>query len=174
MLDRDSFAYALENTRTHLDPRGVIETFGQTSFEFTVVSELMDHVGRVRLRNGTILAERPRLLAPEHMARVLLDGFGDRAREFADWLETQESQFHFLRYGFRFSRSSVREQVVEGRLEEIIHRAVEAARASAGVRQAVLESVDDAWEVSLLKLAVDTARRSSPGNVEEWQRRGLL
>jgi hypothetical protein len=34
--------------------------------------------------------------------------------------------------------------------------------------------VDDAWEVSLLKLAVDTARRSAGGNMEEWKRRGLL
>jgi hypothetical protein len=38
----------------------------------------------------------------------------------------------------------------------------------------VVESVDDAWEVSLLKLAVDTARRSAGGNMEEWKRRGLL
>ena len=48
------------------------------------------------------------------------------------------------------------------------------ARDEGETRRAVVESVDDAWEVSLLKLAVDTARRSAGGNMEEWKRRGLL
>jgi hypothetical protein len=41
-------------------------------------------------------------------------------------------------------------------------------------RRAVVESVDDGWEVSLLKLAFDTARRSAGGNVDEWKKRGLI
>ena len=53
-MDRDSFLYALENTRTHLEPAGLIETFGSTAFDFVLVSELMDEVNRVRLRRGTL------------------------------------------------------------------------------------------------------------------------
>ena len=55
-------------------------------------------------------------------------------------------------------------------MAETVHR----AREEGETRRAVVESVDDAWEVSLLKLAVDTARRSAGGNMEEWKRRGLL
>ena len=173
-MDRDSFHYALENTRTHLEPSGLIETFGSTVFDFTLVSELMDEVDRVRLRRGTMLAERPRLVTPEHYAKIMLDGFGEKAREFADWLEEHENDLKFLRYGFQFTKSNLREDVVSGRLDGVIADAVRRARDTGDSRQAVIEGVDDAWEVSLLKLAFDTARRSAGENVGEWKKRGLL
>jgi hypothetical protein len=173
-MDRDSFHYALENTRTHLEPSGLIETFGSTVFDFTLVSELMDEVDRVRLRRGTMQAERPRLVTPEHYAKIMLDGFGEKAREFADWLEEHENDLKFLRYGFQFTKSNLREDVVSGRLDGVIADAVRRARDTGNSRQAVIEGVDDAWEVSLLKLAFDTARRSAGENVGEWKKRGLL
>ena len=173
-MDRDSFHYALENTRTHLEPSGLIETFGSTVFDFTLVSELMDEVDRVRLRRGTMQAERPRLVTPEHYAKIMLDGFGEKAREFADWLEEHENDLKFLRYGFQFTKSNLREDVVSGRLDGVIADAVRQARDTGDSRQAVIEGVDDAWEVSLLKLAFDTARRSAGENVGEWKKRGLL
>ena len=173
-MDRDSFHYALENTRTHLEPSGLIETFGSTVFDFTLVSELMDEVDRVRLRRGTMQAERPRLVTPEHYAKIMLDGFGEKAREFADWLEQHGDDLKFLRYGFQFTKSNLREDVVSGRLDGVIADAVRRARDTGDTRQAVIESVDEGWEVSLLKLAFDTARRSAGGTVDEWKRRGLI
>jgi len=173
-MDRDSFFYALENTKTHLEPAGLIETFGSTAFDFVLVSELMDEVNRVRLRHGTLQAERPRIVTPEHYAKIMLEGFGEKAREFADWLEQHGEELKFLRYGFQFTKSNLQEEVVSGRLDKIVAEAVRHARDEGETRRAVVESIDDAWEVSLLKLAVDTARRSAGGNVEEWKRRGLI
>lgn len=173
-MDRDSFNYALENTKTHLEPQGLIETFGSTAFDFVLVSELMDQVDRVRLRHGTLQAERPRIVAPHHFSRILLEGFGEQAREFADWLEHHGEDLKFLRYGFQFTKTNLREEVVSGALESIVARTVREAESDGDRRRAVIEGVDDAWEVSLLKLAVDTARRSAGGNVEEWRKRGLL
>lgn len=174
IMDRDSFFYALENTKTHVEPTGLIETFGSTVFDFVLVSELMDEADRVRLRHGTLQAERPRIVTPEHYAKIMLDGFGEKAREFADWLESRGEDLKFLRYGFQLTKSNLREEIVRGRLEKIVAEAAREARTAGGSRRAVIESVDDAWEVSLLKLAFDTARRSSGPNVDEWRRRGLL
>ncbi len=173
-MDRDSFYYALESTRTHVEPTGLIETFGSTVFDFVLISELMDEVNRVRLRRGTLQAERPRIVAPHHFSKILLDGFGEKAREFADWLEENGGDLQFLRYGFQFTKSDLREEVVSGNLEKIIAQAADEARTAEGSRRAVIESVDDAWEVSLLKLAVDTAKRSADGNLGEWKKRGLI
>ena len=173
-MDRESFLYALENTKTHVEPSGLIETFGSTAFDFVLVSELMDEVNRVRLRRGTLQAQRPRIVAPQHFAKIMLDGFGEKAREFADWLEDQGENLKFLRYGFQFTKSNMQEEVVSGALDRVIDRAVREAREDGAVRRAVIESVDDAWEVSLLKLAVDTAQRSAGENVEEWKKRGLI
>lgn len=173
-MDRESFHYALENTRTHLEPSGLIETFGSTMFDFVLVSQLMDEVDRIRLRRGSLRAERPRLVAPQHFAKIMLDGFGEQAREFADWLENHGENLGFLRYGFQFTKSNLREEIVRGDLQAVLTQAVDEARTDGGTRRAVIEGVDDAWEVSLLKLAVETARRSAGGNVEEWRKRGLL
>ena len=173
-MNQDSFLYALENTKTHVEPTGLIETFGTTSFEFVLVSELMDKVNQVRLRRGTLEAERPRIVTPNHFAKIALDGFGDKAREFADWLETHGENLKLLRYGFQFTKSNLREEVVSGEMEKIVAEAVGEASRDEGHRRAVIESVDDAWEVSLLKLAVETARRSAGENVGEWKKRGLI
>lgn len=173
-MDRDSFLYALENTKTHVEPSSLIETFGSTEFDFVLVSELMDEVNRVRLRRGTLQAQRPRIVAPQHFAKIMLDGFGEKAREFADWLEDQGEHLKFLRYGFQFTKSNMRVEVVSGALDRVVDRAVREAREDGTSRRAVIESVDDAWEVSLLKLAVETAQRSAGGNVEEWKKRGLI
>lgn len=173
-MDRHSFLYALENTRTHVEPEGLIETFGSTVFDFTLVSELMDEVDRVRVRRGTLQAERPRIVTPDHYARIMLEGFGGQAREFADWLQEHGEDLKFLRYGFQFTKSNMSEKVIAGRIAKIVSEAAEEARASGDRRRAVIESIDEGWEVSLLKLAVETARRSAGGNVEEWKRRGLI
>lgn len=173
-MDHDSFDYALENTKTHVEPEGLIETFGSTAFDFVLVSELMDEANRVRLRRGTLQAERPRLVAPQHFARIMLDGFGEKARAFANWLEGQGEDLKFLRYGFQFTQSNLHEEIVSGALESVVAHAVREARADGVARRAVIEGIDDAWEVSLLKLAVDTARRSAHGNVDEWKKRGLI
>jgi hypothetical protein len=173
-MDRDSFIYALENTKTHLEPAGLIETFGSTMFDFVLISELMDEANRVRLRRGTLQAERPRIVTPQHYAKIMLEGFGEKAREFADWLEENGGDLKFLRYGFQFTRSNFREEIVRGAVESVVAGAVGEARAGGENRHAVIEAVDDAWEVSLLKLAFDTAQRSAGGNVGEWKRRGLI
>ena len=146
-MDRDSFYYALENTRTHVEPTGLIETFGSTVFDFVLISELMDEVNRVRLRRGTLQAERPRIVAPHHFSKILLDGFGEKAREFADWLEENGGDLQFLRYGFQFTKSDLREEIVSGNLERSSPRP-RRGEDRRRLRRAVIESVDDAWEVS--------------------------
>lgn len=173
-MDRESFQYALENTKTHVEPSGLIETFGSTAFDFVLVSELMDQVDRIRLRRGTLQAERPRIVAPHHFAKIMLDGFGEKAREFADWLQEFGGDLQFLRYGFQFRKSDLHEEIVSGELGRVVERMVNEAKQDDNSRRAVVESVDEGWEVSLLKLAFDTAKRSAGGNVDEWKKRGLI
>ena len=39
---------------------------------------------------------------------------------------------------------------------------------------AVIQGVDDAWEVCLLKFTIDLIERSSGGNLGDLRRRGLM
>src|SRR3954467_9475870 len=110
LVRKDDFEYAIENTQVIVAPEGRINTFGSTSFTFYLISELMDRVDQVRVRNGKIHAERPQILAPEHFRNLLLDGFGEKARQYVEQLQEQLRNIAVLRYGFQFRKTDVIEE----------------------------------------------------------------
>lgn len=179
----DDFEYALENTRLIVAPRGRIATFGSTTFHFQLVSELMDRAADVRIRAGSVHAERPQILAPDRLARLLLEGFGERAQEFAERLGERARLAApggqplpvALRYGFHIRRSTVSETVVVGEgLERVTDRLREAAEAADDPLHAVVQGVDESWEICLLTFAVNLINQSAAGNLGDLRRRGLL
>lgn len=174
MIREDDFQYAMENTRVVRLPDHAIQTFGTTSFKFYLVSELMDQIDRVRIRDGKIHAERPQILSPHHYSKMLLDGFGEDARGFADWFEQHGRDLRFLKYGFNFRKTDVSEEVVHSPMAEVLGRIEKQVAEGNEPMSAVIEGVDDTWEICLLKFSVDMIQRSAGGNVDEWKRRGLL
>src|SRR5882762_11021592 len=78
MLSPDDFTYALENTRVLLAPSKRLDTFGTSIFNYFLVTEEMDAVNLSRVREGHIHAERPQIIMPQTMARLILEGFGDQ------------------------------------------------------------------------------------------------
>jgi len=173
MIKADDFQYALENTRVVVAPSRAIETFGQTSFRFRLVTEPMDEIGTVRLRKGMIHAERPRLLAPQYVSRLLLEGFGERAQGFAGWIEEQKD-FHLLRYGFSLKKTDLSEQLFKEPKEEFLLKLQDDLRREDDPLNVLIEGIDDSWEVCLMKFTMDMIQRSSGENVAEWKRRGLI
>src|SRR6201981_4164457 len=121
-MTRDDFDYALENTRVILVPERQIATFGSTSFNFYLISELMDRVNQVRIRNGKIQAERPQLLTPEHYCGLLLEGFGDKAERYVDQLREHARNIAVLRYGFQFRKTDLNEQNLRDSIDTVINR----------------------------------------------------
>jgi len=174
MLSAEDFQYAMENTRVLVEPERQIETFGTTEFRFLIVSELMDEVNKVRIRDGRIEAERPRIVAPHHFQRMLLEGFGENARQFADWLEGNSEFVKILRYGFQLKKTDLSEEILSEPIEAVIGKLKDRLIDQKDTVTTVISGVDEAWEVCLLKFTSDLMRRSSPGNLDEWQRRGLL
>ena len=173
MIKADDFTYALENTRVVVAPNRAIETYGQTIFRFRLITEPMDQVGSVRLRRGAIHAERPRILAPRYLSQMLLEGFGEKAREFAGWMEEQQ-EFHVLRYGFSLKKTDLSEQLLREPKESALERLEEELRQEDDPMNALIEGIDDAWEVCLMKFTMDMIQRSAGENVAEWKRRRLL
>src|SRR5438105_7071546 len=121
-MNRENFEYAVENTHVILAPEQTIATFGSTRFHFFLISELMDRVNEVRVRDGRIHAERPQILTPGHYSQLLLEGFGEKARDFAEWLEHHTERFAVLKYGFQFRKTDVVERIVQSPVDEVIDR----------------------------------------------------
>ncbi|MEP6938085.1 MAG: hypothetical protein ABI871_08450 [Chthoniobacterales bacterium] len=174
MWSEDNFQYAVENTRVIVAPERQIATFGSTSFRFYLISELMDQVNQIRVRDGRIHAERPQILAPEHYLRMLLEGFGDKAQRYVEELGETMKNMAVLRYGFRFRKTDVVEETVRDSMEAVVARTKSRVQESQEPLSAVIQGVDDAWEVCLLKFTIDLIERSSGGNVGDLRRRGLM
>jgi len=174
MLSEDSFQYAIENTRVVLAPDRRIETFGSTQFHFHLVTEIMDEVNVVRVRDGRIQAERPQIISPGNYSKLLLEGFGEKARSFADWLEEHGEKLAFMKYGFQFRKMDVVESIVHSPVEEVIARVRDQISTAEEPLSAIIHGVDDAWEVCLLKFTVDLIQQSAGGNANDFRRRGLL
>ena len=173
-MRRDDFDYAIENTQVIVAPEGRIQTFGNTSFTFYLISELMDRVNQVRVRNGKIHAERPQILSPEHLRHMVLEGFGDKARRYIDQLQEHLRHIAVLRYGFQFRKTDVTEETVRDSVDAVISRTKRRVESQNEPLSAIIQGVDDAWEVCLLKFTIDMIERSSGGNIGDFRRRGLL
>jgi hypothetical protein len=170
----DDFHYAIENTQVILAPQGRIATFGSTSFRFYLISELMDRANEIRVRDGRIHADRPQILSSEYFSRLLLEGFGDKAEKYAEQLRERQNQIAVLRYGFQFRKTDVTERMFRDPLEAVIARTKSEVEHLEEPLSAVIQGVDDAWEVCLLKFTIDLIERSSGGNLGDFRQRGLL
>lgn len=173
-MNEDDFQYAVENTKVLVAPDRRIETFGSTNFRFHLVTELLDRVNVVRVRGGRIEADQPRIVSPNHFSKLLLEGFGEQARNYADWLERRPDKLAFLKYGFQFRKSEVVEEVVHSPLPDVVARIQSGINRAEEPLTAIIEGVDDAWEVCLLKFTVDLVQQSAGGNMNDFRRRGLL
>lgn len=174
MLSEDSFQYAIENTHVVRAPEQRIQTFGSTSFRFFLVSELMDSVNKVRVRDGRLHAERPALITPDYIREQLLEGFGEKAHEFLGWLENHTRDLAILKYGFRFKKTDISEEVVHCPLEDVVGRLNEELASRGDPMSTIIQGVDEGWEVCLLKFTADIIQQSAPENLGDWKRRGLL
>ena len=173
-MTRDDFDYAIENTHVIIAPEQNIATFGSTSFNFYLISELMDRVDQVRIRNGKIHAERPQILTPEHYCRLLLEGFGEKAERYIERLREHARNIAVLRYGFQFRKTDLSEQTLRDSIDAVINRTKQNVERKSEPLSAVIHSVDDAWEVCLLKFTIDLVERSSGENLGDFRKRGLI
>ena len=173
-MKKDDFDYAIENTQVILAPERQIATCGTTSFHFYLISELMDRVDQVRIRNGKIHAERPQILTPEHFSRLLLEGFGDKAQRYVDQLREYARNIAVLRYGFQFRKTNVTEETIRDSVDAVITRTKRRVEDAQEPLSAVIQGVDDAWEVCLLKFTIDMIERSAGGNLGDFRKRGLI
>lgn len=178
MPTQDDIHYALETTRVLREPDHRIQTFGETRFEFQLISELMDRVGQVRIRTGEVEAQRPRILKPESFSDFQFDGFDPSAHEkferMIENLRAQGRDLAFLQYGFHFRRGEVREEVLNEPIDSVRDRVMEDIRRTGNPSLAVIEGVDDAWEICVLKFSFEMILRSHEINAFDFKRRGLI
>ena len=174
MHSESDIQYALDMTTVLHEPDRRIDTFGNTQFEFQLVTELMDEVNQVRIRNGRIEAEKPVIFRPDGIAGFDFEGFGPEAEKFGAWLKEHAHRIALFQYGFHFRKNDMSEEIVHESIEDVTGKLVAETRSSGNPMRAVIQCVDDAWEICLLKFTVEMIAKSRGINEFDFKRRGLL
>lgn len=168
------FQYAVANTELILVPQKTLETFGNTILHYHHVAEDMDKVGSIKVRTGKMQINRPQILTPGAYSKIVLEGFGEEARKYAEWLQEHDQQMHILRYGYALKQESFSEEIITDALDSVLDRVTQSVKAANDPFAAVLKGVDDPWDVCLMRLFVAVVSNSVRTNVSEMAQRHLF
>jgi len=168
------FRYAVANTEILVPPRGMLETFGNTLLNYVVVSELMDTVGKCHVRTGRMKLFKPQIITPSAYSEMLLEGFGEEARNYVRWLSEHEDDVHILRYGYTLRREPISEETVTRPVEEVVEDAKKDVKARNDPYLALVLGVDEPWDVCLVRLFWEVVSRSTKHNIMEMAQNHLF
>ena len=165
--------YAAKSARFLVEPSHRLATFGNTLVNYHLVSELDDHPGKVRIREGRLEAHQPLVITP-NFQETEFEGLGDEAREYFNFLKENEERLRVLRYGYHLKSDNFSEQIVTDRLSVVTERVKTAVLESGDKFAAVIQCVDEPWDVALVELWLREVSRSAGDNISELQKSGKL
>ena len=167
-MEKEPIGALLAATTVLRVPKRRLSTFGATRIGYHLVSP---GEGRgTRLREGTVVSERPKILTPEAF-NERFEGFGDDAAEFAKWASAAyRDLLRALEYNFRNQGQSVR--VLGDTPEQVADRIAAELDGKEAADEALVRCPDSGWSLALMKLTLDEAARSFPGHVRDLERRG--
>lgn len=176
MKERDPFDfwYAVNNTEVILMPKQHLETFGTTVINYHLVSELMDNVDQIRIREGRMQFSQPKIIAPDAYSQTLLEGFGEQAGKYLDWLKENKSTLHILQYGYTLKQQSFSEHVVSDNMQTVVDRVKSDVTTKSDPLAAVVVGVDSPWDVCLIKLFLQVMLTSAGTNIQQLKQRHLF
>lgn len=167
------FQYAVRHTHVILPVKRHIDTFGNTLIRYSLITEPMDTIGKVRIREGRIHTFPPRIILPSDFAQQTLEGFGAEAQKYLEHLRSHEKEFRILQYGYTLKNESFSEHVLTETVEAVAERVKAGVEAKNDPFSCVILGVDEPWDVCLLHLFCLTVQSSISGNMRELEARRL-
>ncbi len=165
--------YAAKSARFLIEPSHRLETFGSTLVNYHLISELSDHPGKIRIREGRLEAHQPLVITPD-FSRIETEGFGDEAKAYLEFLKENEQHLRILRYGYHLKSDNFSEQIVTDSLSAVTERVKAAVIESNDSFAAVIQGVDEPWDVALVELWLREINRSARHNIKELDEMGRL
>ncbi len=172
--NRFDFWYAVKHTEIILPPKRHLETFGHTVINYVLISELMDSVNQVRIREGRMQAARPQIVTPAAYSNMLLEGFGEQAERYLEWLKEHEDSIRVLQYGYSLKQEAFSEEIVNDKLEHVVERVKRDVAARQDPLSSVVKGVDKPWDVCLVRLFWLAIQNSVEVNFKEMAERKLF
>ena len=153
-MSDDRIRYAVMNTEILRLPKQSLATFGTTNIHYYLVtepaySELVKDVAETVVREGRVIAERPRIVTPYYLSQ--LEGFSPDARRYFDTLlKTYGADTPGLFYTYRNEPKEL--TIVSNDLPSVVEKLNADIDKRGDPLASIIKGEDQLWDVSLLKL----------------------
>jgi len=175
-VDDERIREAVSRTEILRPPKRSLATFGTTNIHYYLVtepaySELVKSSRETVIREGRVIAERPRIVTPYYLSKI--EGFSSDARRYFDILiKTHGANAPGLFYSYKNEPEEL--TIVSDNLLAVVDKLNLDIDKSGNPLTSIIKGADELWDVSLLKFIYELTRSSLPDNLLQLGSRGLL
>jgi len=175
-IDDEKIRDAIRHTEILRLPKQTLATFGTTNIYYYLVtepaySELIKNVTETVVREGRVIAEKPRIVTPYYLSR--LEGFSPDARRYFDMLiKTYGSNVPGLFYTYKNEPKEM--NIVSDNLLSVVGKISADIDKRGDPLASIIKGEDEFWDVSLMKFIYEMTRSSLQNNLSQMGSRGLL
>jgi len=175
-IDDERIREAIRRTEILRAPKQSLATFGMTNIYYYLVtepvySELVKNVAETVVREGRVIAERPRIVTPYYLSR--LEGFSSEAKKYFEGLiEAHGSSAPGLFYTYKNEPKEL--NIVSDNLLSVVDKLNTEINKRGDPLTSIIKGEDDFWDVSLMKFIYEMTRSSLRNNLQQMGSSGLL
>ena len=175
-IDDERIRYAVLATEILRSPKQSLYTFGTTNITYYLLThpayaDLDAPVTETVIREGRVVAKRPRIVTPFYLSH--LEGFGEEARRYFESLARE--------YGpgtagifYTYKNEPKEMNIVSDSMPAVLDKINAKIDERGDNLSAIIRGEDVLWDVSLLKFIFELTRSSVGDNLNQMGRRGLL
>ncbi|MBN1368103.1 MAG: hypothetical protein JW967_09280 [Dehalococcoidales bacterium] len=157
-------------------PKQTLSTFGITNIYYylltePIYTELDSHTTETVIREGRVIAQRPRVVTPYYLTR--LEGFSTDARHYFEML-LQEHGSNAPGIFYTYKNEPKEMNIVSDSVPAVVDKLNADIDRSGDSLVSIIKGRDELWDVSLMKFIYEVTRSSLGNNVRDFSTRGLL
>jgi hypothetical protein len=167
---------AVSRTEILRPPKRSLATFGTTNVYYYLVTEpayaeLVEATSETVVREGRVIAERPRIVTPYYLSH--LEGFSSEARKYFEALiSTHGPNAPGLFYTYKNEPKEL--NIISDNLRAVVDKINDEIDKRGDPLASIIRGQDELWDVSLMKFIYEMTRSSLPDNLMQMGTRGLL
>ena len=112
-------------------------------------------------------------IRPDDKIRSTMIAKWDRAINY-DFLKQHEDELKILKYGYRLKQEAFSEQIVTDSMESVAERVIRGVKEENRPFDAVIQGVDDPWDVCLMQFFWLHTKASVAHNMEDFKNAGMF
>jgi len=175
-IDDERIREAVKHTEILRAPKQSLSTFGTTNIYYYLVtepaySELVKNITETVIREGRVIAERPKIVTPYYLSN--LEGFSSEARRYFNALiKAHGPNVPGLFYTYKNESKEL--TIASDNLMSVVDKLNAEIDKRGDPLTSIIKGEDEFWDVSLLKFIFEMTKSSLPDNLAQMGSRGLL